>query len=250
MANTGSAAIPGARRDARAGLSALPARRRRDFAAARRHSLLVRILRIGLPIVGIATVAFMAVSTFRLDFLALGLDVAGLRIDGSTVTMDEPELTGYREGRGSYRIRAAKAEQDIDRPDVVNLTGLDGRLNGEDGNWARLQAGSGQLHTANQTLRLTDRVIIQADGGYRALLDSADVDIKAGTVVSNQPIKIDMLNGSLSADTMSVERSGQSASFEGGVKLEVILGVPSASLPAMGSPHDDGPGNQPSEQPR
>ncbi|MCB1471402.1 MAG: LPS export ABC transporter periplasmic protein LptC [Rhodobiaceae bacterium] len=218
---------------------ARPARapgRERLFRAARRHTSLVRVLRVALPLASVLAAAALSVSTFSFKLPEGTFNIDGIGLDGSTVVMDSPKLSGYRAGKGTYLIEAEKAEQDIHATNIVNLSGLDGKLTQEDGRWASLRAGSGQLDTKTQSLMLRDRIVVRADGGYRALLDDAAVDMKAGSVVTEKPVKVDMLNGSLVADTMTITESGRTMAFDGRVKLRVILGVPSGPLPGSEAP--------------
>lgn len=209
--------------------------RERAFRSARRHTLVVRVLRVSLPILCAATIGAMSVSTLSFQIPLGNLDIGGIGLDGSTVVMDSPKLSGYRAGRGTYLIEAEKAEQDLTANNIVNLTGLDGRLTQEDGRWATLNAGTGRLDTTEQFLILRDRIILRADGGYRAVLQDAAVDMKAGKVTSDKPVKVDMLNGSLEAERMIITESGRTMSFDGRVQLRVILGVPSGPLPGVRS---------------
>ncbi|MFN0265296.1 LPS export ABC transporter periplasmic protein LptC [Tepidamorphus sp. 3E244] len=217
---------------ARAG--ALPDRRRqRAFRAAKSHTRLVRTLRIGLPVFCVLTIAALSFSglSFSIRLPEGQFDVDNIGLDGSTLVMESPKLSGYRAGRGTYLIKANKAEQDIAQSNIVNLSGLNGKLTQEDGRWATIDAGTGKLDTDTQSLELRDRIIVRADGGYRAVLDDADVDMKSGRVVTEKPVKVDMLNGSLAADRMTITESGRAMAFEGRVKLRVILGVPAGPLP-------------------
>lgn len=205
--------------------------RREAFRAARRHSALVRVLRVALPVVCVAVIAVLSVSGLSFSIPEGRLDIESIGLDGSTVVMDSPRLSGYRAGRGTYVIEAEKAEQDVTLSNIVNLTGLDGKLTQEDGRWATINAGTGKLDTENQRLELWDRIIVRADGGYRAVLSDASVNMSTGSVRTDKPVKVDMFNGSLAASRMTITESGRAMAFEGDVKLRVILGVPSAPLP-------------------
>lgn len=216
--------------------AAFERRRQQAFGAARRHTKLVRILRVLLPVVCVVTVAALSFSGFSFSVPGGQFDVESIGVNGSSVVMDSPKLSGYRAGQGTYLIQAKKAEQDIAVKNIVNLTGLDGKLTQEDGRWASINAGSGQLDTESQSLLLSDRIIVRADGGYRAVLDDAAVNMRAGSVRTDKPVKVDMFNGSLAAERMTITESGRAMAFEGGVKLRVILGVPSGPLPGNDAP--------------
>ncbi len=52
------------------------------------------------------------------------------------------------------------------------------------------------------------------------LLRSASVDIKAGTVVSREPVKITTQNGTIEAEGVQVSESGRTVSFQGRVRTQ------------------------------
>src|SRR5574340_764819 len=70
----------------------------RAFRAARRHSRIVRTLRVALPLaVALAVLGIVAVTYFNpLRMLTrLPIDVGNLVVSGTRITMEQPRLTGF-----------------------------------------------------------------------------------------------------------------------------------------------------------
>ncbi|MBX9649182.1 MAG: LPS export ABC transporter periplasmic protein LptC, partial [Xanthobacteraceae bacterium] len=85
------------------------------FAAAARHSRLVRVLRIAVPAaVVIAMAAIVAVSVFnpfRMLLPKLPVDMGNLVVSGTRITMESPHLAGFSTDQRPYEMWAKAATQ-------------------------------------------------------------------------------------------------------------------------------------------
>src|SRR4051794_887144 len=95
------------------------------FRRAIRHSRLVRTLRIGIPLtVTIGTIATFVVMTLFDPLQALvklPVDISGLVVSGTKITMQAPRLVGYTRDKRPYSLTARAAEQDITKPNELEL---------------------------------------------------------------------------------------------------------------------------------
>jgi lipopolysaccharide export system protein LptC len=71
---------------------------------------------------------------------------------------------------------------------------------------------------------LRDEIVISSENGSRGRLSEAVVDIHNGNIVSEKPVQITMLRGSLEANRMEVRDSGKLVRFERGVTVVLNLG--------------------------
>ena len=128
--------------------------RLRAFAAARRHSRLVRFLRVAAPASVVVVVAALIVGAVFDPFRAKigGLSIGELSVDGVKVTMGRPKLTGFRRDGRAYVVNAAKAIQDVTRPTVVELREVDGDLGMADNGSLHITAAVGFYDSASQSL--------------------------------------------------------------------------------------------------
>jgi lipopolysaccharide export system protein LptC len=192
----------------------------RAFEAARRHSRLVRFLRVAAPIglcVGAAALIVGAlVHPFRARTAELSL--GALTVDGAKITMGRPKLTGFRRDGRAYVVNAAKAIQDVTRPNLVELHGVDGDLGmGDDGS-LHIAAAVGLYDTASQSLDLSQDVRIH-NSDYDVQLRSATIDFKSGVYRSDEPVTLVMTNGAtIAADSAVARDNGEELTFSGHVR--------------------------------
>jgi lipopolysaccharide export system protein LptC len=190
------------------------------FAAARRHSRVVGLLRAALLLSGVAAVvALTAMGLYRTFGSALGrLSVGGVSIDGSKIVMDRPRLTGARQDGRSYVITAAKAIQDVKHPTLVDLVDIDGDIDTADRDPVHLTAAAGRYDTEHEGLDLSGVVHIH-NNQYTIDLHSAHIDFKSGAYKTQEPLTVVTNSGSsIVADSALVFDNGKQVEFEGHVK--------------------------------
>ncbi len=196
--------------------------RARAYGRARRHSSRVRWLRRAIPLGAGLAVGLVGFVTLFDPFGRLGIEgmsIGGLNLSGTKITMERPRLTGFQKDTRPYEVTADQATQDVRKPTVVELVTMRGRLTlDERGTQARLEAVRGIFDTQKEQLELRENVVVTTDSGYRALMRQASVDFKAGTVVSREPVQIDLPGGTIQADTLQVTDGGQRIAFEGRVR--------------------------------
>jgi lipopolysaccharide export system protein LptC len=205
--------------------AAFPASARGDteltYRSALRHSRHVRWLRF-VVLTGIAAVMLGVVAANYLPTLGeirLPGDLGKLVIKGTKITMQAPKLTGYTTDARPYEFTADAAAQDINKPDLVELEQIHAKMGMEDKSTVEMTAPSGIYDMKANTLTLNDDIALASSTGYAARLTEALVDMKTGNVVSNQPVKVKLLNGFLDAKRMEVIDKGDIIRFEGGVAM-------------------------------
>lgn len=202
------------------------------FARAARHSRMVRALRIAVPaVVGLAMTGLIAIAVFN-PFRALAklpLDMDNLVVSGTRITMESPHLSGFTPDKRPYEMRAATATQDITDPDHVELHTLRAKVLMEDRTTVTLNSRTGLFDTKTQILDLHQDILMQSSTGYEARLNHALVDMGRGTVTSDQPVDVKLLNGTLTADTMKVSEKGDVVRFENNVVMHLIMDHPVAT---------------------
>jgi len=194
--------------------------RARAFAAARRHSRYVRILRAAL-ILGVAggVATLVALALYRTFGSALGrLSIGSVSIDGTKITMDRPRLTGARTDGGGYVINAAKAIQDIRNPTDVDLVDIDGDIVPPDRDTMHLTAAAGHYDSSQERLDLSGVVRLK-NSSYTVDLRSAHIEFKTGAYSSREPVTVVTSNGaSIVADSALARDNGKEIEFEGHVR--------------------------------
>jgi lipopolysaccharide export system protein LptC len=200
------------------------------FAIAARHSRLVRVLRIAVPaVVALAMAGVVAISIFnpfRALMKQLPLDIDNLVVSGSKITMESPHLSGFSPDQRPYEMWAKTATQDLTDPDHVELKTLRAKILQEDRSTVTLDARTGLFDTKAQLLDLRKDIFLQSSTGYEARMSQALIDIGKGTVASDEPVDVKLLNGTLTADRLRITEKGELIRFEGNVKMNLIMDNP------------------------
>jgi len=207
----------------------------RMFRRASRHSRLVRLLRVVLPVMLVLSLGVLALATWlnplRLLAVRLPADINGLVISGTKITMAQPKLSGYtRDGRW-YEVTAQAAAQDITKPDVFELQEMRAKLETEDKNTLHLTATDGVFDRKSGILTLGRQIVLHSTNGTEVRLSEAVIDTASGDIVSNKPVEVKMLHGTLTGSKLEVVKAGEVIRLDGGVLLDLPFGT--AGAPAQ-----------------
>ena len=192
------------------------------FRRALRHSRHVRVLRVAIPIGVLLLVGAVALASWleplRVLYRLPG-DAGTLVISGTKITMAQPKLSGYTRDNRWYEVTARAAAQDVTKPDIVELQEIRAKLEMQDKSTLDLTAREGVFDRKAGVLKLGQYILLVSSGGYEARLVEAVVDTGTGDIVSNKPVDVKMLQGTLSANRLEVTRAGEVVRFDGGVTL-------------------------------
>jgi lipopolysaccharide export system protein LptC len=215
--------------------------RSRAFRRANRHSARVRILKwtiIAASIGGVIALGAFAVFD-PLGKLPAGVTVGQTTLDGSRITMELPKMSGFRSDGRSYEVRAASGVQDVRNPKVIELNELEAKVGLGGNDSATASAPKGILDSTRDFLQLrgdgaSRSVRIASTTGYEIILKQADIDFRAGTAVSDDPVTVRLPNGLVSAERFSMADNGRVVTFDGNVHSEIWQEKPEAA-PSAGA---------------
>ena len=205
----------------------------RAFRVARRHSRLVRILRVAIPLAVVAGLTGITLVTYYNPLRMLNklpIDISNLVVSGSKVTMEQPRLSGFTKDARAYEFTADAAAQDLTKPDIVELRNIHAKVEMQDKTTMQMTAVTGIYDTKAETLRLERNIELSSSNGYKGRLSEARVDIRKGTVVSDQPVELEMLQGTLNANRLEIVDSGDLVRFHGGVSMVMMLNDAASKL--------------------
>jgi lipopolysaccharide export system protein LptC len=201
----------------------------RAFRAARRHSRLVRILRIAVP-AGVAmglTIVTLITYFNPLRMLAkLPINIDNLVVSGTRVTMEQPHLSGFTSDARAYELTADTAAQDMTKPDIVELRNIRAKVELQDKSSMVMTAVTGIYDAKGETLKLDRDILLNSSTGYQGHLSEALIDIRKGNVVSEHPVEVKLLQGTLNANRLDILDSGDLVRFHGGVVMDIMLNQP------------------------
>ena len=209
--------------DAKQGSFLTSGRRDKDraFRAARRHSRFVRAMRMAIPLVIVGVAAMFAgyrwLDPMRaLAKLPIGAD--GVVVSGTKIVMRQPRLSGYTQDERPYTITARTATKDLAIPDALEMDDVRATIVTSDRGNVEITAREGFYNSKAETVRLRNNVIVTT-AEYQMVLSDALVHARVGQVVSEQPVEVRMLQGTINANRFEIRNSGEVMRFERGVTL-------------------------------
>jgi lipopolysaccharide export system protein LptC len=197
------------------------------FRSARRHSRAVRILRVAIPLAVVLgfTGIFLITYFNPLRMLAkLPINVGNLVVSGTKITMEHPRLSGFTGDARGYELSADAAKQDLTKPDLIELRNIRAKVQMQDKSTVEVSATNGIYDSKGETLKLDQNIVLSSSTGYRGRLSEAMIDIRKGNVVSERPVEIELLQGTLNANRLEIADSGDLVRFGGGVNMTLMLG--------------------------
>jgi lipopolysaccharide export system protein LptC len=210
----------------------------RQFRAAQRHSSRVRLLRRAIPVGILTLVGVVIVGTWLnpLRMLTrLPIDPSKLLVSGTKITMEAPRLAGFTRDARPYEFTARAAAQDLTKPDVLELRDIHAKIEMQDKAHMEMTAASGIYDAKSDLLKLTDNIQLTSSAGYSGRLSDAVIDVRKGNVVSEHPVEVTLLNGTLNASRLEVVNNGELLRFDGGVAMNLILNQPEPDAATTGS---------------
>ena len=193
----------------------------RMFRRAARHSRMVRTLRVGVPLAVVGAAATFVAMTLLNPLQALvklPVDISGLVLSGTKITMQAPRLVGYTRDNRPYALTARAAAQDITKPDVLELQDIKATMETQDRGAFQVLARTGVYDTKSEKLTLRQDIVVTSSC-YEGFLTEAFVEVRMGYMLSEKPVEVHMQQGTVNANRLEVEDSGDVVRFGHGVTM-------------------------------
>ena len=191
-----------------------------------RHSRHVRILRIAVPlsvvVVVVGGIALTVLKPLRV-LSGVPVDVGSLVVSGTKIMMQQPRLAGFTRDNRRYNLVAQAAAQDVTKPDMIELHGINATMEMKDGAVFETTAKDGLYNSKTELLTLSQNIVVTSSSGYKALLNEAVIDVRAGRVVSDKPVEVKTATWTINANGMEVAESGDVMRFDRGVFVTMML---------------------------
>ena len=199
--------------------------RERAFARARRHSWLVRFLKISLPVVAVvSTVALFFSPTMLVRVFAphLNASLGAVQLTTDQLRMIHPRFDGFTADQGHYVVTAEAAVQALDNTELMHLETVHGHLVQLDKSWTDITSKAGTYQTRTKALRLTDGIVITTSATARVVLDHADADVDKKIVTSDADVTMTMPNGTLMGRGLLVDDANRRIVLNDAVKAHLL----------------------------
>jgi len=208
----------------------LEADRRRAFMAAKRHTALVRLLRLALPVASAGVVVLYAASLLSSWNFGIGnLKLGKVEVTSEDLTMRNPSYFGTTKDGGKYEVRAKKAILEY-KPDApIKLMDIDGDMTQANSVKTYVKARRGLYDNNRGILQLFEGIEIDSSNGMRARLAEATMYSKENRVVSQKPVRVSSSTGEITGNSMTLDTANNQAAFIGNVAVRLL---PNADAPA------------------
>ncbi len=185
--------------------------------SARRHSRLVKALRILLPLTGAGIFIGMVALIVVFNILS-GLGIGNVSLSSDGLVMDHPELSGH-DGEKSYKVTAVRAIQRLSDPRIIDLENIRADIVLSSDQSAKVTSLKGTYDNGAETLSLYDGVQLIWSEGYTVDVSSASIDLKTGALDTPDPVRIRSEKGDIQSGKLSYDQEKGIVRFTDGVKL-------------------------------
>ncbi|SKA02979.1 LPS export ABC transporter periplasmic protein LptC [Consotaella salsifontis] len=203
------------------GRAEAPPRLEREFRRARRHSTLVRILRISLPVLAVLILLAAGAKTWLARLIPDDMSLANVTVSDGRIVMEAPRLSGFDSHDQPYWMVADKAYQSVG-DGRIDLEGVRANLSLTDGTTVDISATKGQFDPEKQTLSLDDKITVRTSSGMTAEMQHADVNIAKNELTGQGPVEITTQSQTVHAGSLKVAGGGKLLSFGDRVKMTLL----------------------------
>lgn len=217
--------------------------------AASHHTRVVKILRSVLPLATLLVVAGFSLSIF--DKTGWGTGLASLdvpQILAENLAMENPHYEGFNSDGGRYWVTAKKAMQDLKNFSLIKLDTISGELIAANKERTKLTATRGTFNNKQNIIELFDAIDITGDNGLKAQLTRATIKTKEGVIQSDEPVRVEMPAGVITADQLTILQKEKEYTFKNQVRTDLKAREPQsdsqtktdagAAAPAFGNSNE------------
>lgn len=196
--------------------------RRHAFVAARRHTAIVKSLRLGLPVAAVLVSGFYALSLLRSWSFEVGnVRVGKIELTPDDLTMRNPSYFGTTKDGGKFEVRAQKAILEYNQNAPIKLVDIDGDMVQANKVKTVVKARRGLYENQKGILQLFDGIEIDSSNGMRARLSEATIYSKENRVVSSKPVEVSSSTGTINGSSMTLNTATSQATFKGDVSVRL-----------------------------
>lgn len=203
-----------------------PEERLRQFSLASRHRYLVLLLRVLLPVLGLAIGSLyvlgpMFTSNIELDVGDIKAKIGSVEVSRNSLKMVNPSMQGFDQKQGAYLVEADQATQDITSPHVIHLETIRAKVDHPDRKVSNLTANKGVFDSRKETLTLNGDIKARMSGDLTMRMSTAFIDMKSKTIESDEPVTAEMINGTVTSDSMYADTNQRMLLFKGRVRVKI-----------------------------
>lgn len=171
----------------------------------RRHSRLVALMKVALPLAAVALVAVIFLSARHRGSVTGIFSPQELAQLGAGLRLENPRFAGVTAQGEPFVVHADWALPDSTMPRLISLEKPRGQIKLSDGRTVSVSAATGRLDRGNQTGQLEGNVSIKTSDGYQIDTAKMDFDFKKRTAIAPGPVHVTGPSGSVQAGRMHAQ---------------------------------------------
>lgn len=187
--------------------------------ASTRRSPLIRILKIGLPVMAVALTGLVLAWPYISPPKELKITFTNNEQSEEHLKMLSAKFVGRDDQDRDYYITADLAVQTTKGADDVALDNLNAEVSAPNGDWYSLNAKNGVYNEKRRTLSVAGGFSIYTDKGYEVHGEAANADLRLTEIKSDKPVRGQGKEGQIYANAFRTEERGKRLIFSDGVKV-------------------------------
>jgi len=138
------------------------------------------------------------------------------------ITGGPSKISGFDKNKRPFEITAQKGVQDATVDSLVHLQQVHSSFDRPDGSKLFITSKTAAYETEQKTLALQGDVRFDQGDRFRARMESASVDMADQSMQSTSPVNVDIIGGTITADSLAITSNGDRIIFRGGVKAHFV----------------------------
>ncbi|MBL8788918.1 MAG: LPS export ABC transporter periplasmic protein LptC [Rhizobiales bacterium] len=140
----------------------------------------------------------------------------------SQITGGPSRISGFDKNKRPFVITAQKGVQDANVDTLVHLQQVQSSFDRPDGSKLHITSRTAAYEAEVKTLDLEGDVRFDQGERFRARMEKAAVDMEDQSMVSKSPVVVDIIGGTITADSLAITSNGDRIIFRGGVKSHFV----------------------------
>lgn len=190
-----------------------------------RHDVLVRLAKIGLPVIGVVFLALLAIAPFdRTGDVSFILDKKEVDRAAERMRIEQARYSGEDNRGNKFTITADSAIQQRSDLPIVDIEGMRARLGLARGP-LNIVALKGRYDLDTQMVDVIGPVRVAGPDGYRLETRDVSVDLKDRRITSNGRVSGSTELGRFEAGRMSADLGERTVTLSEGARLKIVQGA-------------------------
>jgi len=138
------------------------------------------------------------------------------------------KISGFDKNKLPFSIVAQRGVQDAAVESLVHLKQVQSAFARPSGATLTISANGADYETKVKSLELQGNVVFAEGNRFRAYMEKASVNMDDQTLASKSPVSVDIIGGTITADSLSISPNGERILFKGGVKARFVTQKPAS----------------------